>query len=332
MKLKQALKRVIALLPKNDQSAFYKVRFASDPSSVFVTDGSSSSIVYVDEDDLIDFVCNASVIVKAVKDKGDLSFQTWGGGQCALCTDNHTYTLTGEDTTIFPYMVHPTAEFDRNVDISVLNNVMYAASKDGKSDGLPYIHFADGFIEATDRIRLVKVLANFGWEGLLPIQLFNKWPKRFGEGGFVFDGLRAYFLLGDEVRYAFPVKEAYPNTVGATTISKGIGQCALIRKWLLEAVKQANELSEVKGVSLNFGDKVEIKSLGRESIMDSYVGSLETEEKLKEGNVSVSAKLLTQSLRNMKSDVVLLMYEKYPSPLVLRGGDTLVYIWPMLNE
>lgn len=330
MKLKQALKRAFALLPKDTN--FNKVLFVSSPASVFVTNGLCSTIVFVD-DPLSDFLCDASVLVKAVKDKGDFRFRVIGNGFCQIETTANQYTVMGEDTSLFPRPVFPDYDlFDDSIDLRKLQSVIYGASKSSKDEGLPYLHFADLFVESTDRVRLIKELVRFRWSGLLPIGLFNKWPKKFGEGGFYFDGYRAFFRLGDEIRYAFPVKDKYPDTQVATTIGEGNGTVVLARKEILDIVKQANEVSDIKGVHFTFGDKVEVRALGRESVLDYYYGSSELDKPLVPGEVAVSGKLLSQSLRNIKTQLVTFIYNKYPSPLVIRGEQTLVYIWPMLNE
>jgi len=330
MKLKSALKKAMSLLPKDKGTVFYKVRFIKSPSSIFVTDGLCSSVVKVD-DDIFDFLCEASVLVNAVKDKGDFSFTVEGDGSVKLNTDSNSYTLIGEDISSFPSPIFSDGSLFGDADILGLNNVIYAASKTAKNDGLPYIHFTNTYVEATDRVRLAKFLIDFPWEGLLPVDLFNKWPKKASSIGFYFDGYRCFFMIGDEVRYAFPLGDKYPDTTVATTLGDNKSCVVVSRKSLLETIKQASEVSKISGVLLSFGETLEVRALDRESVSYAYLGYVMTEGEGTGCDVSVSGKSLSQCLRNIKSSEISCYYGEYPSPLVLRGGDTLVYIWPMFN-
>jgi len=334
MKLKEALKRVMALLPKDkNKSFFHKVRFVSSPSAVFVTDGICSSLAYVDSE-LPDFLCDSSILRKAIKDKGDLSIEIVGSGKIDIFSELNRYRLVGQELASFPVPSFPDAKcIFTEVDLTFLNSVIYSASKTSKNGGWPYVHFTNSFIETNDTIRLARVDTEFPWEGVLPIELFNKWPKKIKEGGFCVDDYFVYFKLDDEYRVSVITKEDYPDTLTATKISDNCGHCVVNCKELLEIVKQATEVSEVNGVLFEFGGNVRIHALGRECVLDGYVGSLKLDDAIVDiGKVSVLGKVLVKSLRNIKSDVVNLIYGPYPEPLVVRGGDTSVYIWPMVNE
>lgn len=334
MKLKDALKRVVPLLPKDkNKSAFDKVRFVSSPPSVFVTDGLQSSLVYVD-DPIPDLLCNASIVKQAVKDKGDLAVVQDGGGKVSICSERNVYTVQGEYLASFPKPVIPESKLVfEEIDHTVINSVLYAASKNEKNGGLPFIHFGEGFVEATDTTRLCRVFCDFSWQGVLPSSLFNKWPKKVKEAGFVVDEYFVYFKLDEEYRISIIPENKYPDTSNATTLSEDLGLGVVNRKDLLDTVVQATDISEIKGVCLNFNNSsLEIKALGRDHVLSEYKGNVVMEGVVREGAISVSGKMLSQCLRNIKGQFVNATYGPYPEPLVLRSGETKVFIWPMLSE
>lgn len=334
MKLKEALKRVTALLPKDkNKSFFHKVRFVSKPSSVFLTDGLQSSLVYVD-DYLPDLLCSSEIITKAVKGKGDLAITEQGDGRFALCSETNLYHIQGESLASFPKPIVPESKlaFDE-IDHTPIGSVVYCASKNEKNGGLPFINFGDGFVEATDTFRLCRVDYDLPWQGVLPSALFNKWPKKVKEAGFAVDEYYVYFKLDDEYRISIIPESKYPNTTNAITLNDDLGLGVVFRKDLLNTVIQATDISEIKGVSLIFNnDDLSIKALGRDHVLEDYKGSVAMDGIVREGSISVSGKLLSQCLRNLKGNFVNITYGVYPGPLVLRSGDTKVVIWPMLSE
>ena len=332
MKLKAGLKRVLALLPKEKgKNVFNRVRFTGNPSTVFVTDGICSSTVFVDED-IPSFVCDADILKYVVKDKGELSISV-EMGKVVMTTEVNRYDIPCEDASAFPLVIHPSEDLFIEHDLTCIDTVIHGASKNSKANGLPFVHFTKDYIEATDRTRLVKVLYGFDWVGTLPIELFNKWPSKKGEQGFYADDYRAYFKLGEEYRICTLTNVKYPSTEVATKLPSVVNAFTVGRKDLLNMIVQATDISEVNGVLFEIGSsyKVKIKALGRESVLDSYVGELLIEGSNVESKVSVNGKLLQQSLKKINGRFITCIYNEYPNPFVVRSGDTLVYIWPMLN-
>lgn len=329
MELKKALQRVMAILPTTkDKSYFSKVRFFSDPSCVFTTDGLNSSFVFVDGS-LPDLICDASLVKKAIKGKGDIVIRQDGIGQVMLFTETNSYTLAHESIE-FPIPVIPTKGIDFvECDLSKLDIVKYAAPKNSKNNNFPYINFNAGFVEATNRECLMRLEGDYPISTALPIELFNKWTKKAKVSGILFNEYFVYFKFDDEYRYTTINKVNYPNTSVIYEASFK-DRCAVDRSSLLDTISQATEVSEVKGVSLKFGSSLEVKALGREHVMDSYSGEVSIEGNSKEVELFINGKLLCGLLKKLKGELITLNYSEFPNPLNVISQNVKAFIWPMM--
>lgn len=338
MELKPALKGMLSLLTKDsNKSVFNKIRFVSNPSGVFVTDGICSSFAYVDSP-LLDCLVDASIVSEAVKDKGALEFNTTFDGTnrvCLIGKANYYYLDCLSD--VYPLPIYPKSDYQFiSMDICKLNSVIFSASKSSKANGFPYLHFTKDYIEATDGNRLVRLEEmNFPYEDIvIPIELFNKWPKKVKCGAVYKDDYFLYFMLDSIIRIVALGDRKYPNTDIAIKYKYDY-HTIINRKQLLDVIKQASNVSDINGISFNIIDrKIEIKALGIDTISDSYIGNVGIIDGSTDVpfNVGINGVMIYQCLSHIKSDVVELVYNKYPSPLVIKGDNVTMYIWPLINE
>jgi hypothetical protein len=337
MNLKSALKGVLSVLTKDKtKSVFNKIRFVENPSGVFVTDGICSSFIYVDSP-LMDCLVDANVVSEAVKDKGELLLSSFDQiGKVCLRNEYNVYYLNCLADP-YPLPIYPKSEYNFiAMDVCKLNNIIFSASKTSKANGFPYIHFTKNYIETTDGNRLVR-LDNISFpydDVVVPIELFNKWPKKIRCGAVYRDDYFLYFMLGEEIRTVILSDRKFPNTATATKYNNTYSSI-VNRKQLMDVIKQASNISEIKGVSFDIKDRnIGIKALGVGSVSDSYIGNVDIIEGCSEllFNVGINGVLLHQCLSHIKSDEIELIYNKYPSPLIIKGDDTTMYIWPLINE
>lgn len=337
MELKAALKGVLSLLRKDkDKSVFNKVRFVSNPSGVFITDGVCSSFIYVNSD-IIDCLVDCSIVEQAIKDKGNLALDySDKNGFVRLFSEYNTYYLECLQDN-YPLPIFPKSDYIfQSCDLCKLNNIIFSASKTSKDKGFPYIHFTSKYIEATDGNRLSRLYMDFPYDNLvIPIDLFSKWPKKLKVNAVYKDDYFLYFMLNNEIRSVVVSERKYPDTTIATQFKED-SYCGVLRKELLDIIKQATNVSDVKGVLLDFTkiNSLSIKALGSESISDCYIGDvpiLASQFNLLT-SIGLNGTLFQQCLSHLKCDSIKLYYNKYPEPLLIKGDNTYMYIWPMVNE
>lgn len=337
MKLKSALKSVLSLTTKDKtKSVFNKIRFEANPSGVFVSDGICSSFIYVD-DPLIDCVVDASVLSQIVKDKGELALTNSDQiGKICLCNPYNVYHLPCSSDP-YPFSIYPRSDYlFQAVDLTKLDSIIFSASKTSKDGGFPYLHFADNYVEATDGNRLSRLYWIFPYNDLVvPVELFNKWPKKLKKSAVYKDDYFLYFMLDDEIRIVILSDRKYPNTDIVVKDKVEKNHCFVNRKQFLEIVKQASNISEINGISIDFStESLLLRALGKENISDIHIGNFQAESGHTKVDflVGVNGTMLSQGLQHLKSDMVELIYSKYPDPLILSTQDVSMYIWPMINE
>ena len=321
MDLKSALKRVLAMLPKGN--LYDGVLFSKD--TVSVTNGLVTSVVKLDGIYYdTDMVVGSEELKAAAKVKGNISLV---GNE--VHTDVGVYTLHVKNEC--KYLGPP--EYPKDffeIDISSMKKVIGVASKTDKDGGVPFLNFTKKYIESTDRCRAARCYPGIGWEGVLPIELFNRWPTCksvfYGESD-----IFVFFELDGEMRIATKRTHKFPSLGEFFEKDDYVGNCIISTAGFIDAVSQASDVSSFKGVAISFdGVEIKVEALNDKGAAEGYFSSVKPIRMngyIK--SVYLNGTLLIKALKLFKLSAIRISYGEYPSPVKLSAGGLTVLLWPL---
>jgi len=332
--LKKALRRVAKVLPKGTGTeSFQFIRFiAGPPSRVYATDGFRVVVVQVDGE-LPDVVLASELLVKAAKDKGEITVHQVGYGNIELRTASTVYKLQGYSGDQFATLPLPSIP-DEFTEVSYWDEVakaFYAAASPAVEPDLAVVRFTPDFVEATDSYRLVRVEAPGPWSGLVPTSVFKTWPKGLVEVAFTTQ--HAYFRIGEELRIVMLRSSAYPNTDGVIPKVHEGPRVLVPLAVLQNAVKQGLEVSELGLVSLAIEEgQVVVRAWCEGDVGKAYQAEVPVLHQWNwvAGSVLVNGKYLHQSLRVLDTPNVTLGYGEIADPLRVESGLYVACLWQMV--
>lgn len=331
MELKKAIKRVVALY---DSASIYKgICFYNN--WVYVSNSVIWSACHVTDQELPNCVLDITPFKELIKSKSSLfQFSLGPDGKSGIIDlgSQGVYNisiLVGFNFPVLP--IFPKETYQIHWDF--VSAVLSVIPKSVKNGGIPYLHITPKYIEGTDRVRLMRfrpIIENF--DGVLPISLFNKWPKKEDAIFFGANDHFIYFILGEEVRITLRSSVDYPDTEKAISNIPVIGRCVINRDNFCEIVNQAACLSEVGGVHFDFYEKkIGIRSLNRTSISDNFVGEIDVSRfEGEKFGIGVNGLLLVKTLRALKAVALRVSYAEYPNPLRFTARGLDLYMWPMI--
>lgn len=331
MDLAQAIKAVMRICPK-EQHYYRAVRFypggegAAD--RVCATDGVCTFVCAVKAGGLPNALLSADLLKRALAGgSGALSLTAapygWVTGQVGAAT----YQFPGVDFANFPGIpaVPPLVELLRAEDIA---RVALAAERPGGE--LDLIHFAAGFLEATDRSQFVRLEVPAPFDLVVPARLFAGWKDGLVRAGRTES--TAFFSHGPELRFATVQKNLFPHTDDIPEAHTG-PWALLPAGRFLEAIKRGAAVSRFHVIELSFSQDtatvralVEDRSKGDKLYLAEVPvlgGEIEPEV------LVLSGRLLSRLLALVETPNLKIGYGGPLRPVRLESGNWFALLWQM---
>jgi DNA polymerase III sliding clamp (beta) subunit (PCNA family) len=335
MDLKKAIQRVAKVVPrKKEKAALQMIRFlpAHDggPPYVFATDGLRSCLVNVDLDDLPNALLPAGDLVKVSKDPDILEVVDAGLGKIKIRTTISTYQLQGVPFDHFPGVPMSPAEYEPAKDWAQVAKCFHAAGNETVDPELAVIRFTPGYVEATDKARLVRVEVSGPWDGLVPVSTFKTWPK--GEVFTAFTATHAFFWVEDELRIGALLNlPNYPKTSSVMPTGQDGPHIIVPTRPLQAAVKQGADLSDLGMVTLEITDRLVVRAWSEKQDRSTYEASVEIYSGTgNEGMLLVTGKYLVEALKQVDTLNFKLGFGGVSDPLRIESGCYVACIWQLV--
>jgi hypothetical protein len=341
LKLVEAFSRVLATLPKDTNSPFYRVRINSNPSSVFTTDGINSCSVLIEvNNSLPDILCHADDIKKLIKNKNNLEINSISPGFIQFVSDKaEIFYVRSYPVSSFPEFPFKNVANANFIEIGnfPINSILFSASKGNKGDsiGLPYVNITSKYFEATDRVIFSRLYFDreFPWEGVLRIGLFNKWQDK-DKYLFYVDENRVYFKSSNEIRSSILANILYPNTDSLCTIPSSFSSYIIEDKKYLEGIiKQAVDSSKLGIIEFKFSNEIYVGGITMEDDHRTYTGVISTDISkrsgiLNSGTLCINGKYLLKAIKKFTNPICM-VFSSYPKPFVLFDKKLFVCVFPI---
>lgn len=341
MKWVEAFSRVLATLPKDVNSPFYRVRINSNPSSVFTTDGISSCSVLIEGDKLLpDILCHADDIKKIVKNKNNLDINSVSSGFIKFVSDkDEIFDVRAYSASSFPELPFESIANANFIEIGnfPINSILFSASKGNKGDsvGLPYINITSKYLEATDRVIFSRLYFDkeFPWKGVLPIGLFNKWSDK-DKYLFYSDDNRVYFKSNKEIRSSILSNIPYPNTDLLCAVPPLYSSYVIDdKKYLEDIIKQAVDSSKLGIIEFKFSNKIYVGGINADEEHRSYTSIINTDASKRSGTLNngalcINGKYLLKAIKKFTNPICM-VFSNYPNPFILIDKKLFVCIFPI---
>lgn len=337
MHLRQAIQRVVKVIPRKKelQANYGFVRFVAgnngDRPWIYATDGQRIFSAMVDAD-LPTAVLESKLLAKAAKDPGNMILSNHGYGRIDLQTEHNRYSFqSGDPDGFLPPPVYPKKEQCQLIpDIvwqEIVPPVVHAAATEKEDFELSVVRFTKDFVEASDKNRLARVEIAKDWEGLVSADLFKSWPK--GDVHFLFRDNRAYFWVGDEMRFAPLLMHRYIDTDRMIPKTHPGPFVLVPTDALTVAVKQGTVVSKLGLVNLEIGsDKIVLRAWEGQAD-ETYEATIPIYHGCGQGGgrALVNGKYLVQALGPVKTPNVRLGYGHVTDPLRLESRSYIACVW-----
>lgn len=339
MKLKKAIQRAAKVCSRKvEKAALQVIRFLpacqDGPPYVFATDGLRSVLIKVDCDDLPNVLLPVGDLVKVAKDPGNLKVTEIGYGRINLATGIGVYRIQGLSFDHYPIVPTMPSAFTQIVpgDWDCISKVFHAAAKETEEPELAVIHFTPGYVEATDKNRLVRVEVLGTWEGLVPANMFKVWGK--GEVLAAFTDTHAFFQVGDELRIGHLLHTPnYPKTTAVVPVTH-VGPFIVVHtRSMLDAVQRGSELSDLGMVTIEITDRLVIRAWSEQKERNTYEAEIPLQDGTgnegNEGMLLVAGKYLAEALNQVDTVNVHVGFGNVFDPIRIESGVFTAVIWPM---
>jgi DNA polymerase III sliding clamp (beta) subunit (PCNA family) len=228
----------------------------------------------------------------------------------------------------FP-QVPPVPESFQAIDDGAISRVVHAASKDEDRLNLQTLHFRKGYVEATDKARFARAPISGQWEGLLPVEIFQKLVK--GDTRAAFALRLAYIQCVDEVRFAPYVGLPFPNCEELIPVEHEGFEAVVSVESLIRAAKQALAVSETGSVNLKFeGTRLIISTWRKDKEPKLFEAVVGISWSSGDGQVLVNGKNLVAALKIIVTPSVRIGYHRPMDPLKVDTAGFTEVLWPML--
>jgi hypothetical protein len=310
------------------------------PPRVAATTGRAGIIIEVDAQipDAVVFVKDAVPAFKQVVVKYEIEgalMRVWSGPE-------RVFDVPLWDPAAFPPFPDMPQSVQWAVDWERVLQVVHAVGGKKARPLYQYIHFREDKVEATDVSRIAVVDAETGLKGLLPGEMFQKWPAETRTALGQIDGV-LWALVGDEARWGkfldaqFAEVDPYipewhsdgPIFVGVTDELREVVRQAVsvsIRKTI--EVKGSMEGIRVSAYTQESEDGSPTR--GYEAMIKGDI-SLPGGHKMTYPKLMVDGSYLLAVLKVVKTPCVRLCYSTPMHPLRLESGALVEVIWPKVE-
>lgn len=348
MQLKQAIQRAVRFAAKDSAEvapAFKCLRFLppalpDDVPRLFATNGVLGIILTLDKDiEVQNAACSAKLCSVMARESEAVLSMEWQGKGLEFKTRHksspsvQTFRLPAESLSEFPSWEVPPAAMEYIAPTSWRSVLAVANCASGpKVDDQVFrcVRFTPKFVEATDRFRVARADIDAEWEGLVPCELFQNFPK--GDVFTKFTALVAFFRVDEETRYAVLMHGKFPDTRSVVQEQHRGHFAKLPVKPLAAAVSQASRMTKFATVRLAFeGSVVQVSSWTADP-REQYSSSLVAPGAVK-GGLLVNGKFLLEALQSLDTPMVLVGYGDDPKDLLrLESGRLTMSLWPWVEE
>jgi hypothetical protein len=215
-----------------------------------------------------------------------------------------------------------------------VEQALHAVSKDKQQPHLQCLRFRKNqSVEATDRMRVVRVFKPVPFEGLILAETFKAWPKNLNCVDVALEDNVAWFRLGDETRLSCLCKGNFPDLEKLLPEFPQRGSAlGVMTSFLVSAVKKV-VAAKVESVTLQFSPAASVVSIeggGFKAALNAEV--IQAPESATEVvTIKVKAQWLQAALRVCHTPRVLLRYHPL-DPLRVESGPYVEGIWQMTGE
>ena len=344
MELKQAIQRVAKVCPrKKEKAALQAIRFLpaqgeNTPPYLFATDGIRSALVKVDIDQLPNVLLPSADVVKAANDPGEMDLKEIGYGKIEFHTPISSYQVQGMNFDGYPTIPPIPSQYTPVMFWEQVSKVFHAAAKPAEVPDLAVVHFTPDYVECTDKSRLVRIEVSGPWDGLVPVTVFQTWPK--GDVFTAFTSTHAFFWVGDELRMAVLAHSPdYPKTNQVVPV-RHAGPFMLVETQVFrDAIRQGMKLSTLGLVLLEFGEQpvsLKIRAWQEKSEESSYEAEVPVLNSrpgvpgAAESVLLITGKYLDEALKEVDTPNVRVCYGNINDPLRIESGLFRACIWSMV--
>ncbi len=211
-----------------------------------------------------------------------------------------------------------------------VEQVMHAVSKDKQQPHLQCLHFSDGVIEATDRMRVARTFLELPVRGMVSVDTFKNWPKNLDRVDVVVADDIAWFRIGEEIRLSCLLKgHGFPELEGVLPKLYSGPAVAVDVDALTATVKKA-AATKAEGMAITFNATVQ--ALGIVSGGFSVGVNCETVRapmSMAPVTLQINSKWMLDALKICETPKVLLGYGNGLDPLRIETGPFVEGIWPI---